>query len=112
VEKARSPYPAELLTPYYGTADATILYLIVLSEVYRWTGDVGLLKEYREVAEKCLNWIDLYGDLDGDGFQEDKTFSSVGHENMGWKDAHDAVVYPDGKQVKQPKVLCELQGYV
>jgi glycogen debranching enzyme len=99
-------------TPYYGTADATILYLIVLSEAYRWTGDVGLLKEYREVAEKCLNWIDLYGDLDGDGFQEYKTFSSVGYENMGWKDAHDAVVYPDGSQVKQPKALCELQGYV
>lgn len=99
-------------TPYYGTADATILFLIVLSEAYRWTGDVALLKEYREVAEKCLNWIDYYGDLDGDGFQEYKTFSSVGYENMGWKDAHDAVVYPDGSQVKQPKALCELQGYV
>lgn len=99
-------------TPYYGTADATILYLIVLSETYRWTGDIELLKEYREVAEKCLDWIDHYGDLDGDGFQEYKTFSSVGYENTGWKDAHDAVVYPDGTQVKQPKALCELQGYV
>lgn len=99
-------------TPYYGTADATILYLIVLSETYRWTGDIELLKEYREVAEKCLDWIDHYGDLDGDGFQEYKTFSSVGYENMAWKDAHDAVVYPDGTQVKQPKALCELQGYV
>ena len=99
-------------TPYYGTADATILYLIVLSETYRWTGDVELLKEYREVAEKCLDWIDRYGDLDGDGFQEYQTFSSVGYENMGWKDAHDAIVYPDGTQVKQPKALCELQGYV
>jgi glycogen debranching enzyme len=99
-------------TPYYGTADATILYLIVLSEAYRWTGDIKLLTEYREVAEKCLNWIDLYGDLDGDGFQEYKTFSSVGYKNMGWKDAHDAVVYPDGSQVTQPIALCELQGYV
>lgn len=99
-------------TPYYGTADATILYLIVLSEAYRWTGDLELLKAYREVAEKCLAWVNQYGDLDGDGFQEYKTFSPVGYENLGWKDASDAVVYADGSQVKQPKGLCELQGYV
>lgn len=99
-------------TPYYGTADATILYLLVLSETYRWTGDVKLLMEYRKFAEACLNWIDQYGDLDGDGFQEYKTYSSLGYENVGWKDARDAVVYADGSQVKQPKALCELQGYV
>jgi glycogen debranching enzyme len=99
-------------TPYYGTADATILYLIVLSETYRWTGDRSLLTEYRSVAEKCLDWIDTYGDLDGDGFQEYRTYSSLGYENIGWKDAGDAVVYADGTQVKQPKALCELQGYV
>lgn len=99
-------------TPYYGTADATILYLIVLSETYRWTGDKQLLKEYQKVAQNCLDWIDHYGDLDGDGFQEYKTFSSPGYENMGWKDAADAVVYADGSQVKQPKALCELQAYV
>ncbi|MEO7022154.1 MAG: glycogen debranching N-terminal domain-containing protein [Ktedonobacteraceae bacterium] len=98
-------------TPYYGTADATILYLIMLSETYRWTGVLALLKSYREVAEKCLTWIDEYGDLDGDGFQEYKTFSDPGYENMGWKDAGDAVVYADGTQVKQPKALCELQAY-
>jgi glycogen debranching enzyme len=99
-------------TPYYGTADATILYLLVLSETYRWTGDLALFKTYREVAERCLAWIDYYGDLDGDGFQEYRTFSTPGYENMGWKDGHDAVVYADGSQVKQPKGLCELQGYV
>jgi glycogen debranching enzyme len=99
-------------TPYYGTADATILYLIVLSEAYRWTGDVDLLKEYRKVAEGCLDWIDNYGDLDGDGFQEYKTFSSPGYDNMSWKDAGNAVVYADGSQVEQPKALVELQGYV
>jgi glycogen debranching enzyme len=98
--------------PYYGTADATIWYLIVLSETYRWTGDVSLLQEYREVAEGCLQWIDHSGDLDGDGFQEYKTFSTPGYENLGWKDASDAVVYADGSQVKQPKGTCELQGYV
>ena len=99
-------------TPYYGTADATILYLIVLSEAYRWTGDLDLLKEYRSVAEACLDWIDHSGDLDGDGFQEYKSYSSLGYENIGWKDASNAVVYADGAQVKQPKGLCELQGYV
>jgi glycogen debranching enzyme len=99
-------------TPFYGSADATILYLIVLSETYRWTGDVDLLKEYRDVAEKCLDWIDHYGDLDGDGFQEYKSFSPYHYNNVGWKDATDAVVYADGTPVQQPKGLCELQGYV
>lgn len=99
-------------TPFYGTADATMLYLIVLSETYRWTGDINLLKEYRDVAVKCLEWIDQSGDLDGDGFQEYKSFSSYHYNNLGWKDATDAVVYADGRQVHQPKGLCELQGYV
>ncbi len=99
-------------TPYYGTADATILYLIALHEAWKWLGDINLLKKYREVAIRCLQWIDQYGDLDGDGFQEYKTRSSLGYENVGWKDAGDAIVYADGSQVKQPKGLCELQGYV
>jgi glycogen debranching enzyme len=99
-------------TPYYGTADATILYLIVLHEAWKWLGDARLLRRYRETAVRCLEWIDRYGDLDGDGFQEYQTRSSQGYENMGWKDAGDAVVYPDGRQVRQPKALCELQGYV
>ncbi len=99
-------------TPYYGTADATVLYLIVLHEAWKWLGDPALLREYREIALRCLEWIDRYGDLDGDGFQEYKTRSSLGYENVGWKDSGDAVVYPDGSQVKQPKALCELQGYV
>lgn len=98
--------------PYYGTADATILYLILLSEYYRWTGDLDLVKKYHKAVDGCLNWIDNYGDLDGDGFQEYKTFSSPGYENMAWKDAWNAVVYADGSQVKQPKGTCELQGYV
>jgi len=99
-------------TPYYGTADATILYLILLHETWKWQGDDALLREYRDVALRCLNWIDQYGDRDGDGFQEYQTRSPHGYENMGWKDAADAVVYPDGSQVQSPKALCELQGYV
>jgi glycogen debranching enzyme len=99
-------------TPYYGTADATPLFLIVLHEAWKWLGDIGIAREHRDVALRCLEWIDRYGDIDGDGFQEYRTRSSAGYENMGWKDAHDAVVYADGSQVRQPKALCELQGYV
>lgn len=99
-------------TPYYGTADATILYPIVLHEAWKWLGDVELLKRYRGIAERCLEWIDRFGDLDGDGFQEYKTFSTLGYDNMAWKDGGDSILYPDGSQVRQPKALCELQGYV
>jgi glycogen debranching enzyme len=99
-------------TPYYGTADATILYLIILHEYYRWTGDRKLLEELVEVVEGCLSWIDNYGDLDGDGLQEWKTYSKDGYENMCWKDSGDCIVYRDGRQATSPKGTCELQGYV
>lgn len=99
-------------TPYYGTADATPLYLITLHEAWRWTGDLDLVRRLLPVAEGCLRWIDEYGDRDGDGFQEYQTRSSLGYENVGWKDSGDSVPYPDGTLVKGPKALCELQGYV
>ncbi len=99
-------------TPYYGTADTTPLYLITLHEAWKWMGDDSLLREYRDVALRCLEWIDQYGDLDGDGFQEYKSRSSMGTQNQSWKDSGDAIVYPDGSQVPPPLALCELQGYV
>jgi glycogen debranching enzyme len=99
-------------TPYYGTADATPLYLILLHAAWRGTGDKALLERHLETAEGCLFWIDNYGDRDGDGFQEYQTRSPAGYENMGWKDSGDSIVYPDGSLVKGPKALCELQGYV
>jgi glycogen debranching enzyme len=99
-------------TPYYGTADATPLYLITLHEAWRWTGDGSLLREYREVALRALEWIDRYGDLDGDGFQEYRSRSPKGIKNQSWKDSEHAVVYPDGKEVEPPIATCELQGYV
>lgn len=98
-------------TPYYGTADATPLYLMLLHQTWRWTGDAALLDRHLEVAEGCLAWIDNHGDRDGDGFQEYGARGG-GYENMGWKDAGDAVLYPDGSMVTNPKALCELQGYV
>ncbi len=99
-------------TPYYGTADATILYLMVLHKAWRCTGDLDMVKDFLPVAERCLTWIDKYGDRDGDGFQEYQTRSPAGMENMGWKDSGESMVYTDGSLVKGPKALCELQGYV
>lgn len=99
-------------TPYYGAADTTPLFLIVLHETWKWTGDLNLLHEYRDTALRCLDWIEQYGDRDQDGFQEYQTRSPSGIDNQGWKDSGDAIVYPDGQIVPAPKALCELQGYV
>jgi glycogen debranching enzyme len=99
-------------TPYYGTADATPLYLIVLHAAWRATGDRALLQKHLATAEACLGWIDNWGDRDGDGFQEFQTRSKNGYENMAWKDSGDSSCNTDGSLVKGPKALCELQGYV
>jgi glycogen debranching enzyme len=99
-------------TPYYGTADATPLYLIVLHAAWRATGDRALLEKHLTTAEGCLSWIDDWGDRDGDGFQEFATRSPVGYENMAWKDSGESSRNTDGSLVKGPKALCELQAYV
>ena len=99
-------------TPYYGTADATPLYLLTLHTAWRCTGDRAMLERQLPVAERCLQWIDEWGDRDGDGFQEYQTRSAKGYENMGWKDSGDSVMHADGSPVAGPKALCELQGYV
>ncbi len=99
-------------TPYYGTHDATSLYLIVLSYLFQWLGDEAVLRRYLPNAEAALRWIDRHGDRDRDGFQEYKTRSSHGHYNQGWKDAGDAIPEVDGTLAPLPIALCELQGYV
>jgi glycogen debranching enzyme len=99
-------------TPYYGTADATPLYLIALHSAWKATGDRSLIERHLSNAVACLTWIDKYGDRDGDGFQEYQTRSTAGYENMAWKDSGDCVMYLDGTLVRGPKALCELQGYV
>ena len=99
-------------TPYYGTADATPLYLVTLHAAWRATGDRALLEKHLPTAEAALDWIDNYGDRDGDMLQEYQTRSPAGYENMAWKDAGDSMVYADGSPVRGPKALCELQGYV
>ncbi|HEY8846826.1 MAG TPA: hypothetical protein VIM24_09215, partial [Candidatus Limnocylindrales bacterium] len=98
--------------PYYGTHDATSLYIIVLSYLYQWLGDEAVLRRYLDNAEAALRWIDHYGDRDRDGLQEYATRSSHGYYNQGWKDAGDAIPMADGSLASLPIALCELQGYV
>ena len=98
--------------PYYGTHDATSLFVIVVSYLYQWLGDVGVLNRYLPNAEAAIRWIDKSGDRDGDGFQEYATRSRHGYYNQGWKDAGDAIPHADGSLASLPLALCELQGYV
>jgi glycogen debranching enzyme len=97
--------------PYYGTADATSLFVIVLSYLYQWAGDVELLRRYLPNAEAAMAWVDKFGDRDRDGLQEYATRSSHGYYNQGWKDAGDAIQHADGTLAKLPIALIELQGY-
>ncbi|HEX4203486.1 MAG TPA: glycogen debranching N-terminal domain-containing protein [Ktedonobacteraceae bacterium] len=97
--------------PYYGTIDATPLFLITLEGYTRWTNDIAFLKELWPNALAAANWIIEYGDRDGDGFLEYGTFSAKGLGNQGWKDSNDAVSHSDGQLAKTPIALCEVQGY-
>ncbi len=97
---------------YYGSVDATPLYLILLSEVWRWTDDAALVRELREPALRALNWIDEYGDLDGDGFVEFRRRSSRGLVNQSWKDSGNSQLFHDGRMAAAPIAPCEVQGYV
>ncbi|HET7321292.1 MAG TPA: glycogen debranching N-terminal domain-containing protein [Longimicrobiaceae bacterium] len=99
-------------TPYYGTVDATPLWLVLLHETWRWTGDDAMVRELLPHADRALKWIDDYGDLDGDGFVEYASTSSKGLVNQGWKDSADGVPFPDGSLPAPPIALVEVQGYV
>ena len=96
---------------YYGTVDATPLYLVLLSEVWRWTGDSELALRLRAPALAALAWIDDYGDRDGDGFVEYQR-RSAGLENQSWKDSGDSQRFRDGRFADPPIASAEVQGYV
>jgi glycogen debranching enzyme len=98
--------------PYYGTIDATPLWLVLLHETWRWTGDFGLVQELLSNARRALEWIDRYGDLDGDGLVEYASTSARGLVNQGWKDSGDGIPFPDGRLPDPPIALIEVQGYV
>lgn len=99
-------------TPYYGTIDATPLFLVLLTEYVRWTGDLQIVTVLNKNIEEALNWIDQYGDRDGDLFVEYHQESSKGIANQGWKDSGDSIVHRDGEYAKTPIALSEVQGYV
>ncbi|MCW2971204.1 MAG: amylo-alpha,6-glucosidase [Solirubrobacterales bacterium] len=99
-------------TPYYGTVDATPLFLMRAADYYAWTGDLETLRMLRPSLDSALRWIDEYGDRDGDGFVEYERRSSAGLRNQGWKDSDDCIVHEDGSLAEGPIALVEVQGYV
>jgi glycogen debranching enzyme len=97
---------------YYGTVDATPLYLVLLSEVWRWTGDEAFIRSLQEPALRALEWIDRWGDRDGDGFVEYERRSGHGLVNQSWKDSGDSQRFHDGRFAETPIAPAEVQGYV
>ena len=99
-------------TPYYGTHEATSMYVLVAAQAWLWHGDRKALDSTRANVERALSWIDTDGDLDGDGLQEYQTRSPQGYYNQGWKDAGDAIVGAGGDLSALPIALCEHQSLV
>jgi glycogen debranching enzyme len=99
-------------SPYYGCADATALYVILLDEYERWTGDTKLVRELEYEARSALKWIDVYADLRGNGYVWYKRRNEeTGLENQCWKDSWDSISFHDGTLPGFPRATCELQGY-
>jgi len=99
-------------SPYYGSADSTALFLVLLDEYERWTGDRALVAELEPEARAAMDWIDRYGDRDGDGFIEyERRNPQTGLENQCWKDSSDSIAFADGTLAPTPRATCELQGY-
>ena len=99
-------------SPYYGSADSTPLFVILLDEYERWSGDTALVAELEHEARAALDWIDRYGDLMGNGYVwfERRNLRN-GLENQCWKDSWDAISYSSGELPDFPRATCELQGY-
>jgi glycogen debranching enzyme len=99
-------------SPYYGSIDSTPLWLVLLGATYEWTGDRALVDRLWPNALAALRWIDEWGDRDGDGFVEYERRSPRGLLNQGWKDSGDAIRDRNGKELRAPIALAEVQGYV
>ncbi len=97
---------------YYGSVDATPLFVWLAGEYYRRTADRHFALSIWPNVERALHWIDTYGDRDGDGFVEYLRTSPNGLVQQGWKDSHDSVFHADGSLAQGPIALCEVQGYV
>jgi glycogen debranching enzyme len=100
-------------SPYFGTNDATPLFLVLLDEYERWSGDVKLVRGLEAQARAALDWIDHYGDRDHDGYVEyERRNTETGLENQCWKDSWNSIVFRDGTLAPLPRACCEIQGYV
>jgi glycogen debranching enzyme len=97
---------------YYGSVDSTPLFLMLAGAYYERTGDLALIRAIWPNIERALEWIDKYGDADGDGFVEYARRSRHGLVQQGWKDSYDSVFHRDGTLADPPIALCEVQGYV
>jgi glycogen debranching enzyme len=99
-------------SPYYGSADATPLYVVLLDEYERWSGDTKLVRDLEPEARAALRWIDEYADLEGNGYiWYERRNEKTGLENQCWKDSWDSISYRDGTLPGFPRATCELQGY-
>jgi len=97
---------------YYGSVDATPLFILVTGEYFRRTGDLQTVRALWPHVKAAMHWIDTYGDPDGDGFVEYHRKNVSGLVNQGWKDSPDAIFHEDGRMAEGPIALCEVQGYV
>ena len=97
---------------YYGSVDATPLFVLLAGRYYQRTGDIDTIRRLWPHIEAALAWIDRDGDADGDGFVEYARATERGLANQGWKDSHDAIFHADGTLAEGPVALCEVQGYV
>jgi glycogen debranching enzyme len=113
VHEVREGRCAETWFPrYYGSVDSTPLYLVLLAETWRWTDDASFAHRMREPALLALEWIDRYGDRDGDGFVEYSRMVDSGLANQSWKDSGDSQRFQDGSFAEAPIAAVEVQGYV
>ena len=97
---------------YYGTIDATPLFVMLAGMYYQRTADIDTIKKLWPNIKAALSWVDKYGDIDGDGFIEYQHKAKNGLTNQGWKDSHDSIMYANGELCEPPIALCEVQGYV
>ena len=98
-------------SPYYGASDTTPLFLVLLDEYERWTGDTTLVNRLEKNARAALDWIDNYGDRDGDGYIEYERKTTLGLDNQCWKDSWNSILFADGTLAPTPRACCEIQGY-
>src|SRR5258708_38129296 len=97
---------------YYGSVDATPLFVMLAGRYFERTGDLSTIRALWPNITAALGWIDRYGDPDGDGFVEYARQSNDGLVNQGWKDSHDSIFHADGSTAAGPIALCEVQAYV